>query len=310
MLDIIRREGYRLVERPFTVAEAKRGARGLPYQHHRRPAAGRADRRRTGRRGQAWPARPKAARGLCRARRGCRVSGLSLIPDAAAPLRRPRAVLFDWDNTLVDSWATIHEALNFLMRAMGKPEWSLAETQAAGAAQPARGLSAAFSASAGRRRGEIYLDRFREIHLDRLTALPGRESDAAGACRAGDVSRAWSATRPANCCGARSPGSAGRSFSAASSGQGMRWSTSRPASRSIWRWRQAACRPARRYGLSVTPRSTWNAPETAAASRCCSAMPPRRRSSPRFAPHLSFADESGLFHLLEGLRFGAPRPSS
>src|SRR5216684_1044345 len=44
-------------------------------------------------------------------------------------LRRPRAILFDWDNTLVDSWATIHEALNFLMRAMGKPEWSLAQTR-------------------------------------------------------------------------------------------------------------------------------------------------------------------------------------
>ena len=23
----------------------------------------------------------------------------------------PRAIVFDWDNTLVDSWATIHEAL-------------------------------------------------------------------------------------------------------------------------------------------------------------------------------------------------------
>jgi phosphoglycolate phosphatase len=30
----------------------------------------------------------------------------------------------------------------------------------------------------------------------------------------------------------------------------------------------------------------------------------------RFAPHLSFADESGLFRALEGLRFGATRPSS
>ena len=58
---------------------------------------------------------------------------------AAAPLngtphpvngtRPPRAILFDWDNTLVDSWATIHEALNFLMRAMDKPEWTLADTK-------------------------------------------------------------------------------------------------------------------------------------------------------------------------------------
>jgi phosphoglycolate phosphatase len=26
-------------------------------------------------------------------------------------MQRPRAILFDWDNTLVDSWAVIHEAL-------------------------------------------------------------------------------------------------------------------------------------------------------------------------------------------------------
>jgi phosphoglycolate phosphatase len=30
----------------------------------------------------------------------------------------------------------------------------------------------------------------------------------------------------------------------------------------------------------------------------------------RFAPRLSFADGTGLFRSLEGLRFGAPRPSS
>ena len=36
----------------------------------------------------------------------------------STPLKRPRAILFDWDNTLVDSWATIHEALNVVMTAM------------------------------------------------------------------------------------------------------------------------------------------------------------------------------------------------
>ena len=42
---------------------------------------------------------------------------------------KPRAILFDWDNTLVDSWTTINEAHNFLMRAMGMPEWSIEETR-------------------------------------------------------------------------------------------------------------------------------------------------------------------------------------
>jgi phosphoglycolate phosphatase len=88
-------------------------------------------------------------------------------------LARPRAILFDWDNTLVDSWATIHEALNICMTAMGKPAWSLAETK-----QRVRlSLRESFPAHFGERWEEarqIYLDHFRAIHLERLAALPGR----------------------------------------------------------------------------------------------------------------------------------------
>ncbi|HEY4821785.1 MAG TPA: HAD hydrolase-like protein, partial [Xanthobacteraceae bacterium] len=87
----------------------------------------------------------------------------------------PRAILFDWDNTLVDSWATIHDALNFLMRAMDKPEWSLAETRE----RVRLSLRESFPLHFGERweeAREIYLDRFRAIHLDRLAALPGREA--------------------------------------------------------------------------------------------------------------------------------------
>ena len=40
------------------------------------------------------------------------VSGPRTELAAPARLPRPRAILFDWDNTLVDSWVTIHEALN------------------------------------------------------------------------------------------------------------------------------------------------------------------------------------------------------
>ena len=89
--------------------------------------------------------------------------------------RRPQAILFDWDNTLVDSWATIHDALNFLMQAMDKPEWSMAETRE----RVRLSLRESFPVHFGERweeAREIYLDRFRAIHLDRLTALPGREA--------------------------------------------------------------------------------------------------------------------------------------
>src|SRR5271157_1145143 len=94
---------------------------------------------------------------------------------AAGPLRlyRPRALLFGWDNTLVDSWATIHEALNAVMAAMEKPLWSLRETKE----RVRLSLRESFPLHFGERWEEarqIYLDVFRTIHLARLSPLPGR----------------------------------------------------------------------------------------------------------------------------------------
>lgn len=89
-------------------------------------------------------------------------------------LRRPRAIIFDWDNTLVDSWGTIHDALNFLMVAMERPLWTLAETRE----RVRLSLREAFPVIFGERWEEaqqIYLDRFRAIHLERLAPLPGRD---------------------------------------------------------------------------------------------------------------------------------------
>jgi len=93
----------------------------------------------------------------------------------AAVLTRPRAIIFDWDNTLVDSWATIHDALNFLMEAMQRPPWTIEETRE----RVRLSLRESFPRIFGERWEEaqrIYLDRFRAIHLDRLTELPGREA--------------------------------------------------------------------------------------------------------------------------------------
>jgi phosphoglycolate phosphatase len=87
----------------------------------------------------------------------------------------PRAILFDWDNTLVDSWATIHEALNLVMAAMDKPPWSLADTKE----KVRLSLRESFPLHFGERWEEartIYLDKFQAIHLERLTPLRGREA--------------------------------------------------------------------------------------------------------------------------------------
>jgi len=84
----------------------------------------------------------------------------------------PRAVIFDWDNTLVDSWQTIHDALNETLAALDRPLWTLSETKA----RTRQSLRDAFPSLFGddwMRAQKIYLDRFAAIHLDRLRAFDG-----------------------------------------------------------------------------------------------------------------------------------------
>jgi phosphoglycolate phosphatase len=91
---------------------------------------------------------------------------MSRVPD------RPRAIVFDWDNTLVDSWATIHEALVRTFTAMGHEPWTLAETKA----RVRHSLRDAFPPLFGARWEEarkLYLDHFTSIHIERLAPIAG-----------------------------------------------------------------------------------------------------------------------------------------
>lgn len=85
---------------------------------------------------------------------------------------RPAAILFDWDNTLVDSWPIIHSALGETFAAMGQTPWSLDETKA----RVRHSLRDSFPRQFGERWAEartLYLDRFEAIHLERLKPLAG-----------------------------------------------------------------------------------------------------------------------------------------
>jgi phosphoglycolate phosphatase len=85
---------------------------------------------------------------------------------------RPRAILFDWDNTLVDSWGTIHHALNVMLEAMGHPVWTMEETRE----RVRHSLRDTFPRMFGERWQEaqrLYLDAFTAVHLERLTPLFG-----------------------------------------------------------------------------------------------------------------------------------------
>jgi phosphoglycolate phosphatase len=226
----------------------------------------------------------------------------------APALRHPRAILFDWDNTLVDSWATIHDALNFLMEKMGKPAWTLAETRA----RAQRSLRETFPLIFGERweeAGAIYMNRFREIHLDRLTAMPGREAMLRAlhgdgiylgivSNKTGEVLRRE----------AERLGWTGLFGSIVGAGDA---SVDKPSAEPV----HLALAPS---GV-LAGDEVWfvgDAPvdiECARNSGCVAVlfandMAPEEVA--RLAPQLAVADDAGLFRALRGLRFGAARPSS
>lgn len=93
-----------------------------------------------------------------------------------ASLPRPAAVLFDWDNTLVDNWPTITAALNDTFQAMDHPQrWTVDQARR----QVTRSLRDSFPALFGDRwetaRGHFYAA-FEAGHLDGLAPLPGAEA--------------------------------------------------------------------------------------------------------------------------------------
>lgn len=85
--------------------------------------------------------------------------------------QKPKAFLFDWDNTLVDTWPTIHEALNHTLRLMEHEEWSLEKTKA----NVKKSMRDAFPAMFGSRweeAAQAYQAYYRSIHLTHLHPLP------------------------------------------------------------------------------------------------------------------------------------------
>lgn len=88
------------------------------------------------------------------------------------PLVAPRAVILDWDNTLVDSWAIIRDALNHVFTAYDMAPWTLAQTQA----RVRKSMRDSFPALFGdewEAAGALFYDYFEAIHVERLSPLPG-----------------------------------------------------------------------------------------------------------------------------------------
>lgn len=84
----------------------------------------------------------------------------------------PRAVLFDWDSTLVDNWGAIARALDRTFVAMGREPWSEEQVRA----NAKKSLRDTFPALFGDRAEEatqLFYAGFEAVHLDTLKALEG-----------------------------------------------------------------------------------------------------------------------------------------
>lgn len=89
-----------------------------------------------------------------------------------APPTPPSAILFDWDNTLVDTWTIIHEALNVTLKAFGQEPWSMEKVES----RVARSMRDSFPdlfGDAWEQAAEVFYDHFEKIHLVNLTPLDG-----------------------------------------------------------------------------------------------------------------------------------------
>src|SRR5262245_9478929 len=97
--------------------------------------------------------------------------------DSGVPIRlpRPRALLFDWDSTLVDNWGVIHAAMNVTLGAFGRDSWTVQECRSRMKASLREGFPGIFAAEAELALA-TYLTAYERIHLEHLASMPAAGS--------------------------------------------------------------------------------------------------------------------------------------
>jgi phosphoglycolate phosphatase len=91
-----------------------------------------------------------------------------------AGLTRPRAVLLDWDNTLVDSFPLIHLSTNHTLQAMGHETWSY-EKFCRTIASSMRDFFPKLYGDRWREARDIFVASYAKRDLDKIEPLPGAE---------------------------------------------------------------------------------------------------------------------------------------
>ena len=87
-------------------------------------------------------------------------------------MKLPKAIIFDWDNTLVDSWPLIHFAMNETLHEMGMEIWSLAESKQK-MHRSGREMFPDIFGKNWKKAAEFYKNSYRAHHLDKMEFFPG-----------------------------------------------------------------------------------------------------------------------------------------
>lgn len=100
------------------------------------------------------------------------MSGNVVAAPGQGSLMPPRAIVFDWDNTLVDTWPNIVHTMNVTLAAMGHAVWTPEEAKR----RIARSLRDSFPELFGDRWEDaraIFYAELERSHIAMLTPLPG-----------------------------------------------------------------------------------------------------------------------------------------
>src|SRR5262245_21136756 len=95
--------------------------------------------------------------------------------DGSSRLPRPRALLFDWDSTLVDNWGAIHAAMNATLGTFGLDSWTIQDCRNRIKTSLRDGFPGIFASEANSAL-TTYLTAYEQIHLGHLKPMPAASS--------------------------------------------------------------------------------------------------------------------------------------
>lgn len=96
---------------------------------------------------------------------------LTLNKQAFQDLRKPDAIIFDWDNTLADTWPIIQHAIDHTMVEMGREPWGLQKVKDTIHKSMRESFPELFG-DQWEKAGEIYKAAYRSVNIEKIELLP------------------------------------------------------------------------------------------------------------------------------------------